>query len=146
MRLNQSTDYALRVLIYAGLSKGRRASIRDISIAYQISRHHLMKVVSKLSSHGYLETRSGPGGGLALGQAPGKINVGQVVRNLEPDMHIVECLQPEGRCVISPACRLKGCMDEARAAFIEVLDGYTLADLITNPEQLAPLLALNLES
>ena len=142
MRLNQSTDYALRVLIYAALSPDQRVSIRNISTAYNISRHHLMKVVSRLSGCGYLDTRSGPGGGLKIKPDPAEINVGKVVRDLEPDMWIVECLSPQGRCVISPACRLKGCMDEARAAFVEVLDRYSLADLIGNPEQLRPLLAI----
>ena len=39
-------------------------------------------------------------------------------------------------------CRLRGALSEARAAFLAVLDGYTLADLVGNGAALQALLGL----
>jgi Rrf2 family nitric oxide-sensitive transcriptional repressor len=35
--------------------------------------------------------------------------------------------------VISPACGLRGVLDEALRGFLAVLDRYSLADLVANP-------------
>ena len=62
MKLTRFTDYSLRVLIYLGLKDDGRVTIKEISEAYNISRNHLMKVVSLLTRMGYLDARRGPGG------------------------------------------------------------------------------------
>ncbi len=130
MRLTQYTDYSLRVLIYLGLQSDRRCTIREISDAYGISRNHLMKVVQQLVAEGYVESTRGVGGGLTLAHAPDRLGVGDVIRAMEPDMSLVECMRPNNECVITGACRLHGMLAEARDAFYEVLDRYTLADIL----------------
>lgn len=130
MRLTQYTDFSLRVLIYLGLQPDRRCTIREISEAYSISRNHLMKVVQQLAAEGYIESTRGVGGGLRLAHAPDRIVVGKVVRAMEPDLGLVECMRPDNQCVITEACRLIGILDEARRAFVAVLDRYTLADIL----------------
>jgi Rrf2 family nitric oxide-sensitive transcriptional repressor len=46
-------------------------------------------------------------------------------------MDLVECFDPEtNTCRIEPACTLHGVLQEALEAFLETLDGYTLADLV----------------
>jgi len=134
MRLTQYTDFSLRVLIYLGLNGDRRCTIREISEAYAISRNHLMKVVQQLAAEGYVESTRGVGGGLMLAAAPRQLNVGRIVRVMEPDLGLVECMREGNRCAITEACRLAGMLDEARQAFIGVLDAYTLADILT-PER-----------
>jgi Rrf2 family nitric oxide-sensitive transcriptional repressor len=90
-----------------------------------------MKVVHQLGLAGYVETVRGRNGGLRLARPPAEINVGEVVRRMEPDLDIVPCFNASGACVIQPACILKGALDEALDAFLAVLDRYTLADLTT---------------
>jgi Rrf2 family transcriptional regulator, nitric oxide-sensitive transcriptional repressor len=130
MRLTQYTDYSLRVLIYLGLRPDRRCTIREISEAYGISRNHLMKVVQQLVAEGYVESTRGVGGGLMLAHAPDKIGVGNVVRAMEPDMGLVECMRSNNECIITSACRLHGMLAEAREVFLGALDRYTLADIL----------------
>lgn len=130
MRLTQYTDFSLRVLIYLGLRPDCRCTIREISEAYDISRNHLMKVVQQLAAEGYVESTRGVGGGLMLAHSPDRLGLGDVVRAMEPDLGLVECMRPNNECVITGACRLQGMFAEAKEAFLQVLDRHTLADVL----------------
>ena len=130
MRLTRHTDYALRVLMYLGARDNQLVTITEVANAYQISRNHLVKVVNTLGRQGYLHTLRGKGGGIRLGKAPADISVGKVVRAMEEHLDIIDCAGSE--CPILAPCNLRGALGEARDAFMRVLDGYTLADLVSN--------------
>lgn len=117
--------------MHLALSGERRVTIKEISEAFGISRNHLMKVAHKLAGLGYVVSTRGSGGGIRLGRCPETIVIGRVVRDMEPDFGLVECFRPENRCIITPVCALPRMLDEALRAFLAVLDGYTLADLVT---------------
>jgi Rrf2 family nitric oxide-sensitive transcriptional repressor len=90
-----------------------------------------VRVVQGLGRHGFVEVRPGRSGGVVLARPPAEISVGQVVRKMEPDFHIVECFDPEtNQCPITPACGLIGVLNEATRAFQATLDKYTLEDLL----------------
>ena len=52
MRLNQQTDYALRMLMYLGTNEDKRCTIADVAAVFAISENHLMKVANILSRSG----------------------------------------------------------------------------------------------
>ncbi|MDP4001948.1 Rrf2 family transcriptional regulator [Methylobacterium sp. NEAU K] len=143
MRLTRYTDYALRTLIYVGLHEPGQSSIAEIARAYGISENHLTKVVHQLGRLGLIRTIRGRGGGLRLAKPPAEIVIGAVVRQTEDDLALVECFD-NGACAITAPCRLRRALGEALAAFLAVLDSYTLADLIGGPEggEIAQLLGL----
>lgn len=142
MRLTQFTDYGLRVLMHLALSAGQRITIAEIAERYDVSRAHLMKVVPELVRHGWVTSERGRGGGLALAKPPEAITIGAVVRRLEGAPELVACQQPGGHCVISPACGLPVVFERAAAAFHEVLDDYTLADIVRAQAPLRRLLRI----
>jgi Rrf2 family nitric oxide-sensitive transcriptional repressor len=142
MRLTAYTDFALRVLIYLAINPDRRPTIAEIAERYHVSKAHLMKVVYELGLKGYVETTRGKGGGLRLARATDTVTVGEIVRQTEPDMAVVTCFDETAiACAIAPACRLKGKLYEARAAFLKVLDDCTLAEVAGNKAALEMLLA-----
>ena len=131
MQLTRYSDYSLRVLMYLALDPERLVTIEEIAQSYGISKAHLMKVVHQLGLRGYVDTVRGRGGGLRLGRRPEEIRVGEVVRSTEENMALVECFEPaSSQCAIEPACGLRSVLHEALAAFLGVLDRYTLADLV----------------
>lgn len=143
MRLTRYTDYALRTLIYVGLHEPQQSSIAEIARAYGISESHLTKVVHQLGRLGLIRTIRGRGGGMRLAKSPAEIVVGAVVRQTEEDLALVECFA-SGACAITAPCRLRRSLGEALAAFLAVLDGYTLADLLGGSDgiEIAALLGL----
>ena len=143
MRLTVYTDYSLRLLIYAALKPDGLVNISDVASAYGISRSHLTKVVHQLGIAGFLETVRGKGGGLRLARAPSAIRVGDVVRRTEPDMALTPCFQPiDAHCPILASCSLRSALQEARDAFLAVLDRYTVADLVIADPPLRSLLGM----
>lgn len=129
MQLTRYTDYGLRILIYLALKpEGELSSIDEISNVYAISRNNVNKIVHHLGKVQLLKTKRGKGGGFSLHAAPKEINIGDVVQELEGKLDVVECVKPP--CRILPACQLKHVLQEATQAFVQVLNQYTLADLI----------------
>jgi Rrf2 family transcriptional regulator, nitric oxide-sensitive transcriptional repressor len=144
MQLTLYTDYSLRVLIYLGIRPNHQATITEIAQSYKVSRNHLVKVVHNLGNMGYITTTRGRGGGLLLALPPEKINIGEVVRKTEPNFALVECFDEEtNSCPISPACALIRALKLARKAFLEVLDQYTLADVVANRVELGGYLKIS---
>jgi Rrf2 family nitric oxide-sensitive transcriptional repressor len=131
MRLTSFSDYALRLVLYLAAHPDRLVPIQEVSRAYGISHHHLVKVVQLLVANGFVASVRGRRGGLRLNQPPGAINVGQLVRLTEPDFDTVECMNRRtNTCPIEAACGLKQVFTDARDAFLGVLDAATLADFL----------------
>ena len=142
MRLTLWTDYALRALIYVGAKTGAPATIAEIAESFGVSRTHLMKIVNRLAQEGYLDTVRGRGGGIRLGRPASQISVGAVVRDTEEELAVMGCLSDAGFCRIAGCCVLRRALREATSAFLDVLDGYTLADLLAPGRTLAASLGL----
>ena len=146
MQLTQFSDYAMRVVLYLGCRSERLISADEISRAYGISRHHLVRVVQSLTELGLVTAQRGRGGGMRLAKDPSEINVGWLIRQTEPHLNLVECFDMENNtCPIAPACGLKGALERAQQAFLAVLDEYTLDQFVQRRKFLLPLLDLSLE-
>ncbi len=141
MRLTTFTDYSLRVLMYVAAHPEGRSTIAEIAGAYDISEHHLTKVVHFLGREGYLENLRGRGGGLRLARAATEINVGEVVRATEGGDVPAECFEPgSSSCAIVADCKLKFALGKAVAAFYDALGHYTLEDVAKNRRALGKIL------
>ena len=130
MRLTTMSDYAMRLLMYVARHPERLCTISEVARAYEISEAHLMKITHQLALAGWLETVRGKGGGMRLAAAPGEIKLGAVVRSIESDFAIVECLTNDTACGLSGSCQLTGIINGALQSFMHYLDRYTLADLL----------------
>ena len=130
MRLSLQTDYALRTLMYLAAHEGHR-SIAEIAEQYGISKNHLMKVAQRLAAESFVDSVRGRSGGLRLNQPADTINVGHVVRTFEDYGAFVECFDAAaGGCIVTPVCGLRHVLAGGIDAFLNHLDGFTVADLI----------------
>lgn len=140
MQLTQFTDYSLRALIYITLRK-QSCTIKDITAAYDISNHHMVKIIHNLAKLGLIKTIRGKNGGIIMAAQPETINLGQLITQLEPHFDLVPCFnKAKATCCIAPVCKLKGVLHEAQTAFMKVLEHYTLADVLHNKNDLSVLL------
>lgn len=144
MQLSLHADYSCRTLMYlALLPEGEKASIETIASRYRISEHHLVKVVHKLGKLGFIETSRGRGGGIRLARQAHEIRMGDVIRQTEPNLTLVECFNSvTNTCSAINGCGLKPWLAKAMKAFLDVLDGVTLADVMAQRHQLMSVLGM----
>jgi Rrf2 family nitric oxide-sensitive transcriptional repressor len=134
MRLSNYTDYTLRVLMYCAAHTDRLVTIRELAHTHDLSKNHLVKIVNDLSHRGLIETTRGRGGGLRLLKHPTDIRVGDVVRDTETDLNMVECFDSAtDRCTLTPTCRLRAHFRAALQAYLRELDSVSLADVTPPP-------------
>ncbi|NES31060.1 Rrf2 family transcriptional regulator [Micromonospora terminaliae] len=127
MKLNRSTDMALRIAMLTAASPAR-TTVDELATQLALPRSHVAKVVQRLQRLGVLVTIRGRSGGVAFAEHAGELTVGQVVRAFEGDGEVVNCEQPA--CPLVAGCRLRGELRRAQAAFLAVLDGVRLGELV----------------
>lgn len=129
MNLTRFTDFGLRTLLYlAAQPPERQVTIGEVVDYFSLSKNHVVKVVHRLATLGYLETTRGRNGGIRLARELSSICIGDVVRHMEPQLEPVDCHKPP--CRLRGGCGLKVIFDEAMSAFMARLDRYSLRDLV----------------
>lgn len=131
MRLTVFTDYGLRVLMVLASRTEALVTIADISQAFDISEAHLMKVTHVLGQTDWVETVRGRNGGMRLTGNPRALKLDTIVRRLEADFALVECLGENNRCVLTGGCALEAALVRATEAFFRELGKVSLADLVS---------------
>ena len=132
MRLTKQTSYALRILLHCALRPDAQVKAADIASAYNITEFNVLKVIPLLVQGGFLQTTRGRRGGIRLARPASEIRIGDLVR-LTEETHIqADCFgQLQDSCPILPAAPINRIFGSAVQAFIEVLDGHTLQELVT---------------
>lgn len=133
MRLRLQADYALRTLMCLAANTHRRVMVVEVATKLSASQNHIVKVVHRLATHGFVDSLRGRSGGIRLARPAKDINLGEVLRTMEADAPLVDCFpNGTGRCSIIPHCRLKGLLAEAQESFFRTLDRHNLAQLVTD--------------
>jgi len=137
MRLTSYSNYALRAMQLAALRAPALVRVDDVVKVHGLARPHIVKIVHELGKAGFIETQRGRGGGFRLARAAEEITVGEVVRLTEGPFELVECFNSEtNTCPLIGICKLSKTFAQATRAFLEVLDGVTIADIAANRDQL----------
>lgn len=130
MRLTRQSSYAVRTLIYCAVNAPNLSRIADIARAHSISELFLFKLIKPLVEAGLLETVRGRRGGIRLGRPASEITLLDCIKLTEENFALAECFEgADVVCPLADACDLSGALHEALAAFFDVLEGYTIADL-----------------
>ena len=62
MQLTQFSDYSLRLALYLAAHPQQLVTLQEVSEAYGISQHHLVKVTGRLIEHGVVASVRGTSG------------------------------------------------------------------------------------
>ncbi|MGC1213244.1 MAG: Rrf2 family transcriptional regulator [Micromonospora sp.] len=130
MKLNRSTDMALRIAMLCAASQAR-TTVDELATQLALPRSHVAKIVQRLQRIGVLVTIRGRSGGVAFAEHAGDLTIGHVVRAFEGDDEVVACEEPA--CPLVAGCRLRGELRRAQRAFLAILDGVSLGDLVAGP-------------
>ena len=144
MRLTRQTNYAMRILMYCAANEGRLSRIPEIAAAYTVSELFLFKILQPLVENGLVETVRGRNGGVRLGKPAAKITLFDVVRVTEESFAMAECFENDAtECPLVDSCGLNAALRKALDAFFEVLDGYSIDDLVKARPNMRSLLGID---
>lgn len=107
MQLSRKADYALRaVMHFAGMPKGKLASIGAVAKAQKIPREFLAKILKDLTWAGILVSYQGVTGGYRLARAPKDISFLDVVEAMEGHISLNLCCMGD-ECEHYKGCRMR---------------------------------------
>lgn len=131
MRLTRQTNYAVRIMMYCAANSGRLSRIPEIASAYGVSELFLFKILQPLVEARLVETVRGRNGGVRLGRAASEITLFDVVRVTEENFAMAECFENDAaECPLIDSCALNAALRKALGAFFDVLESYTIEDLV----------------
>jgi Rrf2 family iron-responsive transcriptional regulator len=147
MRLTRQSSYAIRTLMYCAVNEPELSRVADIARAHSMSELFLFKLIKPLVEAGLLETVRGRHGGIRLGRPANEITLLDTVKLTEENFAMAECFEDgDVTCPLVDACDLNAALREALGAFFEVLERYTIAELVGKRRSLRERLGLKLET
>ncbi|WP_320172487.1 Rrf2 family transcriptional regulator [Maridesulfovibrio sp.] len=132
MRLTTRSRYGTRMILDIAMHcKTGPVRISDIATRQGLSTKYLEKLIRELKRAGFIASKRGPGGGHTLAMPPEDISVGDVVRSLEGEAGLVECLEDNELCRRIEDCPTREVWIKASKAMYAALDEISIADLLT---------------
>lgn len=126
MQLNKFTDYGLRLLMYLIKSSDQLHTIAQVAHDLHISENHLVKVSHFLAQQNWIISTRGKGGGIRIHPEAVYLPIGEVIRALEHDQKVIDCLGIE--CNLREDCHLSLLFPLAIEQFYQYLNQYQLKD------------------
>ena len=103
--LNQTAEYALRVMVYlAGHNDGARVRAPELVKALKIPAGYLAKVLHQLAREGLLESQRGKTGGFRIARDPRRVMLADIVEPFDAGSSRSGCLLGRATCSDRAPC------------------------------------------
>ena len=132
MRISTRGRYALRLMLDVGRhgADGQPVSLAMVAERTGISRGYLEQLAQSLRSARLVRGVAGRYGGYRLAKAPAEISLGQILEAAIGPICVVDCVDDPESCPRSEYCECRVVYDLINRRIAEVLDEFTLADLL----------------
>lgn len=137
MRLTKRGEYALRTLIRLGIAEHQKEGVISVSALADEERlpyKFLEAILFELRAAGYVESTRGKYGGTKLARPMKVIKMGDVVRLIDGKLAPISCASEteyeKCTCPDEVHCGLRMLMIDVRNAISNILDRYTLEDVV----------------
>jgi Rrf2 family nitric oxide-sensitive transcriptional repressor len=138
LMFSQTSEYALRVIVYLASLDGKQATIPQIADATRTPEGYLAKVLRNLALAELVRSQRGPQGGSVLARPAREITVLDVIQAVDPIQRITTCpLGIKGHGV--NLCPLHRRLDQAIAMVEDAFKKTSIAELVSAPTGSQPL-------
>ena len=128
MKLSSKTKYGLKACHFLGLKyPDTPVSASMLENYISVSGKYIEKIMRMLSNRNIVTANRGATGGYFLARAPKDITIGEIVRALEDDMEIIECVKDGGKCKCCPSAAV---WKKLYQGINDLLDSMTLDQMI----------------
>lgn len=137
MRLTKRGEYALRTMIRLGIAERQKEGV--ISVSSLAEQEHLPfkfleAILFELRTAGYVESTRGKYGGTRLAKPMKSIKMGEIVRLIDGKLAPIGCASEteyeKCTCPDETHCGLRMLMIDVRNAIANILDRYTLENVV----------------
>lgn len=97
MFITRECDYAVRVI--RALAGEQRLSVTEICDKEAITAPFAYKILKKLQKSKIVKGYRGVHGGYSLDKGLDELTLFEVYKAIDPDMFIIECMDPGNRCI-----------------------------------------------
>jgi len=104
--------------------------VAEIATNEELSEKYLQQLLGTLRRSGLVRVVMGPHGGFELARAPAQITIASILRAVEGDIALAECVALEGVCAKASGCRARRLWCSATRALLEFLEAQTLASAL----------------
>ena len=111
--------------------------IKSIAERQNIPEAYLEQLIGQLRRSGLVRSVRGAQGGYLLSRSPSEITVGEVLRTLEGELAVVDCLMEEDACHKACSCPTRVVWKKLRDGLNEIVDGITLQDMLDDYERMS---------
>ncbi|SRR5260221_11795703 len=137
MQLTKRGEYALRTLIRMGVAHelGRElVTVSELAAAERMPLKFVEQILLQLRGAGYIETRRGKFGGYFIARPLKKIRFAEVIRLIDGKLAPIACASEtcyeRCTCPDEAHCGLRMLMIDVRNALVNILERYTLHDIV----------------
>ena len=137
MKVSKRGEYALRSLNNLGIAQelGRPIlQIRELAKKENIPVKFLEAILLELNRAGYLASKRGKDGGYYFRKPMSQITIGEIVRLIDGPLAPISCASVTAykpcSCPDEAHCGLRILMVDVRNAIANILDNFTVADMV----------------
>ena len=128
MKLSSKAKYGIKACHILGLNyPDNSVSASALESYIAVSSKYLEKIMRLLTKRNIVSASRGASGGYYRARSPEEITIGEIVRALEDDMEIVECVKGDAKCKCCPS---SGVWKRLYEGINKLLDDMTLKQMI----------------
>lgn len=136
--ISQTTEYALRIVVYLASLNGKPATTAQIAAATATPQQYLAKILRNLARGGLVQSQRGLGGGSTLARPAEDMTLWDVVSVVDPLKRILTC--PLGLKTHSvKLCPLHHSLDCTIAQVEETYKKTCIASMVADAQRPSPL-------
>ena len=131
MKISTKGRYGVRFMIDVAQHAGQgNVTLKAVSERQHISQKYLWQVIDPLRKAGLIRSEFGPGGGYRLGRDPAEISLFDILRVLEGNDVLVQCVKGPELCARNHTCIAHTVWREVSDKIAGVLSSMTLREMV----------------
>ncbi len=129
VQLSEAASIALHAMILIARGNGAAINVDKIAEVTGNSRHHIAKVMQRLSKNGFVNSFRGPNGGFFLVEKPENIKLLDIYEAIEGKITISQCPKDKQICPFDK-CFMQNITGKMTKEFIKYMEAQTLDQYI----------------
>lgn len=130
LSISKRARYGLRAMLYLA-RKNEIIPTKEIAAAEKIPYQFLEQIINDLRQKGFVSSKRGAQGGYYLNKSSTEISMGDIVRFLEDEIQLADCLTgSDEHCELQDQCLAKKGWEKIQEAILVSMDNTSLSDLI----------------